>query len=559
MATRAHDQIFSLHPATTTFRSATDLLIEPVFLIDRSHRIILANNAAQTTIGLPESALLNQPIETILSLKRPQHAKSTRFKLPNSELLSLPVTVHDVKLYATFFPLVNLTYFRELRPRPTALVILRAVTSAQPPDHTSASIYLQLIGQLAMRIAHDLSNSLTSIIGNAELIKEQLDELLTSPTPESIRSLQANGLPELDDVIRKSQEMAQFITTLREYARQSPHKTNTLDLNSAINETLSIARSLLGPKIQIDFLPSDELPRVYMDRLRIEQILLSILLNCKNAMPSGGRITIQTEHATLDAEFISTHRGARPGTYSRLSITDSSIGMDSNQMAGIFDFPTGDLIDSPSLLGLPIVYSIVKRYEGYIDVESWTGKGTRYDIYIPPIAPSSSFPESRFASSPVPSTSQELAPDAKSSLILVAEDDTDVQRTIERYLSRAGYRTIFTADGNDALNLYRQHKPDLLIADLGLPGIDGRALSKTIQQEFPSAQILLTSGYPIDLDSTGKTPDGFNFVHKPFEPPHRLTATIERMLSLNHNLPNDPPPSQMSSKTNSATKRFRKA
>jgi CheY-like chemotaxis protein len=209
-------------------------------------------------------------------------------------------------------------------------------------------------------------------------------------------------------------------------------------------------------------------------------------------------------------------------------------------MAGIFDFPTGDLTDSPSLLGLPIVYSIVKRYDGYIDVESWAGKGTRYDIYIPPIAPSSSFPESRFASSPVQSPSQELAPDAKSALILVAEDDTDVQRTIERYLSRAGYRTLFTADGNDALNLYRQHKPDLLIADLGLPGIDGRALSKTIQREFPSAQILLTSGYPIDLDSTGKTPDGFNFVHKPFEPPHRLTTTIERMLSLNNNLRNDP-------------------
>lgn len=270
MATRARDQVFGLEPATTTFRSATDLLIEPLFLIDRSHRIILANNAAQTTIGLPESALMNQPIETILSLKRPPHAKSTRIKFPNSELLSLSATVHDIKLSATFIPLANLTYFRELKPRPTALVILRAVASDQSTDHTTASIYLQLIGQLTMRIAHDLSNSLTSIIGNAELVKEQLDELLTSPTPEVIRSLQANGLPELDDVIRKSQEMAQFITTLREYARQSPHKTNTLDLNSAINETLSIARSLLGPKIQIDFLPSDEVPRVYMDRLRIE-------------------------------------------------------------------------------------------------------------------------------------------------------------------------------------------------------------------------------------------------------------------------------------------------
>ena len=384
-----------------------------------------------------------------------------------------------------------------------------------------------------MRIAHDLSNSLTSIIGNAELIKEQLDDLLISPTPESIRALKANGLPEIDDVIRKSQEMAQFITTLREYAQQSPNKTRPLDLNSAINETLGIARSLLGPKIQIDFLPSDELPRVGMDRLRIEQVLFSILLNCKNAMPSGGRITIQTEHATLDSEFVSTHRGARPGAYSRLSITDSSNGMDSKQMAGIFEFPAGELIDSASVLGLPIVYSIVKRYEGYIDVESWTGKGTRYDIYIPPTTPSSAFTDQRFPSSPGQSHSHEMAEEVKSSLILVAEDDSDIQRTIERYVSRAGYRTIFTADGNEALALYRQHQPELLIADLGLPGIDGRALSKTIQQEFPSARILLTSGYKIDLDSTGKTPDGFAFLQKPFEP-HRLTTTIERMLSLNH-------------------------
>jgi PAS domain-containing protein len=145
MVTRAHDQIFGLHPATTTFRSATDLLIEPVFLVDRSHRVILANNAGQTTIGLPESALLNQPIETILSLKHPQHAKSTRLKLPNSELLSLPATVHDINLSATFIPLANLTYFRKLKPRPTALVILRPVASAQSPDHSTASIYLQLI------------------------------------------------------------------------------------------------------------------------------------------------------------------------------------------------------------------------------------------------------------------------------------------------------------------------------------------------------------------------------------------------------------------------------
>ncbi len=197
----------------------------------------------------------------------------------------------------------------------------------------------------------------------------------------------------------------------------------------------------------------------------------------------------------------------------------------------------------------------MKAFGGYIDVESWPGKGTRYDIYIPQIAPSDDSLRLERVPHSVRSHSHEST-STNNALILVADDDPDIQRTIDRYVSRVGFRTIVSADGKDALALYRQltaerNQPTLLIADLGLPSMSGRKLATTIRQEFPSAQILLTSGFEVEL-TKGKTEDGFDFLQKPFEG-HSLTATIERIISLGniHVRPN-------SSRTASTTKRRRK-
>jgi signal transduction histidine kinase/CheY-like chemotaxis protein len=528
-------------------KNAADIFSEALFLIDRSRRIILANNAAQKMTTLEETNLIGQQIESILSLENPQtQQKVTSIKLPTKELLVLRAKIHAVPHSATFLPLNYIPYFAAFKPRPTALAIVTPQISTQAQDHTTATIYQQILGQLTMRIAHDFSNSLTSIIGNAELIEEQISALLKPPIPEPLTTLLDQGLPEIQDVVRKSREMAQFINTLQQYARQQPTSSRTLDLNTAITETITMARSLLGRKIQIEFLPSEDLPQIYMDRLRIDQILLSILVNSKNAMPAGGRVTIETEEIFLDAEFVAAHPGARQGSYTRLSITDSSAGMDPETLKRIFDIPNSNKTPDLASLGLPTVYSILKQFKGYIDVESWIGKGTRFDIYFPQTPPGPITPPSVEDDDEVlvlhllrQPTQNALSPEPalpNGSLILVAEDDTDVQRFIQRYVHRAGYETIITSDGNVALELYRKltkegNQPALLISDLGLPGMDGRTLCNAIRQEHPTARVLLTSGYRIELEGNSrKTKDGFDFLQKPFAP-NILLATIERILS----------------------------
>ena len=537
MATRRLNNTPDFQAPAETLRAATDLISDGFFLIDESGKIIFANNAAQIIIGLPESNLLGFPIASIASLQFPQPGtKSTPGARPTPDILTLPARIHGVSYSATLIPVVGIPSLSESTPLPAAVVILKATPSRDVHDHTTTTIYEQTIGYLTMKIAHDLNNSLTSIIGNAELLDEQLIDLFSSPNPEEIALLKHNGLPELRDVIRKSREMAQFINIIREYARHHSIKTSTADLNNAITETIAIARTLLGPTIQIDFNPSDELAPVQMDRLRIDQLLLSILLSCKKEMPSGGPLTIKTEPATLDREFAETHRGADAGTYARITITDSSKGTDEEQLSSIFDLPAAEDFESCGL-GLPIVYSIVKRFNGYLTVVSSATKGRTFSIYIPSIDTSQSVstPSNELPLESVPDDAYQSPATINRSLILVADDDSDIRQTIARYVSRAGYETVFAADGKTTLELFERltaerNQPALLIADLGLPEIDGRTLSTLIQKHFRNVRIILTSGFNIDIDpATGTTPEGFTFLEKPFGP-NALLATIERLL-----------------------------
>lgn len=527
-------------PATIAgmIQKAADLFPQALFLLDRQHKIILANNAAQKLTGIDATNLTAQDIKLILALEDPRtETKVAKLKLPSNQLFSLQAKLHAIPYSVTFLPLSYIPYFSAFKPRPFTLAILSPQTNNQVRESTSSTIYLELLGQLTMRIAHDFSNSLTSIMGNAELLEGQLTALQNTSDEKLFDTIE-QALPEIKDVIRKSNEMSQLIQTLQTYAKQPPSTAYVLDINTAIRETIAMARGLLGRKIQIEFLPSENLPQIYMDRLRIDRVLLSILINSRSKMPTGGRITIETDEAELDSQFVAQHAGSSEGHFTRLSITDSSKGIAPEELPHIFELPTN--ADSTiTELSLPTVYSILKASRGYIHVANWHGKGTRFDIYIPQTPPTQSSTieddEVLFLKlQPEPAAVQRQTPITPTNrLILLAEDNPEIQRSIQRAV-REHYEIIIANNGSDALELYKslalkKQQPALLIADYGLPGIDGRTLCNSVRNQFAGAHVLLTSGYRIEFDqATKQTAEGIDFLPKPFTP----AALLKRIASI---------------------------
>jgi CheY-like chemotaxis protein len=408
---------------------------------------------------------------------------------------------------------------------------------------------MQILGTLTMRVAHDFNNSLTSVIGNAQLVQELLTRATTS-SEQSTQVLLQRAIPMIQDAVRKALEIGDLVKVLQNYAREQPPTRETLDINQAVRDRLTMAQKLLGTRNKVEFIPARELPELYIDRAQLDQILFSLLGKSKESMPWGGRITIQTKMAVLDQQFAFNHPGAKPGTYVSLSVTDTGGGMDAQAVQGIFNlFSSTKRGEQLGGLGLPSVYAIVKQHRGYIDVESWPGKGTRFEVYLPitdqPVSTaqqlSTAQPSPQFAPQGPPISpnvedikiaryDQKVTP-----VILVIEDEVDIQRFLERSITNAGYKPVILSRGDQGLKMYSQlagqgGRPALVIADLGLPGLDGRSLFKRIRQFDPKAALLLTSGYQIPLQADGReTEEGFDFIQKPFEQ-NTLLARIDAIV-----------------------------
>ena len=413
-----------------------------------------------------------------------------------------------------------------------SLIVLRSVRAknglAEDLSHTTR---MRLMGQLTMGIAHDFNNALTSIICNTQLVGEIFDQINRDQSlvvPEEWG--RAPGY--LDDIIRVSLKAAAFIRALLAYARQQQLAREPIDLNEAVADTMYLTRKLLGEEVTASFQAEENLSLIYAERSQIDQVLWNLLVNARDAMPHGGRLLVETAFITLDDSFTATREWAKPGDFIRLSVSDTGTGMDQQTVKKIFDlFFTTKPEGQGSGLGLATVYGIVKQHNGYIDVQSEPGKGTRVDIYLPlaeahHLRPSSDTrAETRYRSEPK----------ARRSLILVAEDDHNVRRLFKRIIARGGSRVVAVDAGDKAVKLFRRLRRqgdqiDLAILDVGLPGMDGRRVCQEIRAIDPEVPVLLTSGYgtPFQQDQS-ITEAGYEFLAKPFDG-HQLLTRIEEML-----------------------------
>jgi len=356
---------------------------------------------------------------------------------------------------------------------------------------------MDAIGRLAAGVAHDFNNLLTVILAHCESTAPRV-----APDDPVAHSL--NG-------IRVAADRAAGLTRqLLAFSRRQVTRPRLLDLNAVVADIQVMTARLIGEDISVRFRPGHELWAVNGDSAQIQQVVLNLAVNAREAMPNGGDLTIETRNVSLDGEYVQHHAQVPAGDYVMLSVSDTGVGMDPETLAHIFEpFFTTKEIGKGNGLGLATVYGIVKQSNGFVWVYSELGLGSTFKIYLPWGAP--------HLGAPAAAIHEEARPGTET--VLLVEDESDLREILEQYLLSRGYTVISAGDGQACLAACRGRSPfpPLLITDVVMPGMSGRALAETLRAEHPSIKVLYLSGYTDDAVLThGVLPSDTLFLQKPF-------------------------------------------
>ncbi len=361
---------------------------------------------------------------------------------------------------------------------------------------------MEAVGRLAGGVAHDFNNLLTVITSYSDLLLEEL------PGED----------PKRDDIvqIRKAAEGAAGLTRqLLAFSRQQVLQPRILDLNGVVETTEKLLDRLIGEDIRLSTVLAADLGLVNSDPGQLEQILMNLVVNARDAMPHGGLLTIETANLQADDSFVRNHPLAHPGRYATLAVTDTGVGMDEGTQAHIFEpFFTTKEQGKGTGLGLATVYGIVKQSGGFVWVYSEPGHGTTIKIYLP-------CAEAGALASAAQATASDSGMPRGSETVLVVEDAPAVRAVVRQVLTRQGYTVLDAPDGAEALRLAAEHTGSihLLLTDLVMPVLGGRQLSERMSQLRPETKVLYTSGYTDDaVVRHGLLETGVAFLQKPFAP-----------------------------------------
>ncbi len=371
---------------------------------------------------------------------------------------------------------------------------------------------METAGRLAAGVAHDFNNLLTTMLGYSDILLSRLPE----------------GDPMRQDVeeIKKSAERAAALTRqLLAFSRKQVLSLSVVDLNVLLAGMQKMLRRLIGEDVELAVVPAPDLGKVKADPGQIEQVVMNLVVNSRDAMPRGGKIVIRTQNVELRQPLMAGEReGFRPGPHALLSVADTGTGMTAEVMSHIFEpFFTTKEQGKGTGLGLSTVYGIVRQSGGYIEVESQPERGTVFKIYLP-----------HFEGPP----EEEAAPASRrraaggSETILLVEDERLVRNLCLEVLTKAGYAVLEAQNGEEALRLARENKRalDLIVTDVVMPGMSGRELAKKMTAHHPRAKVLYLSGYADDaVLRHGVMEEGAALIPKPFTP-NQLLKKIRDIL-----------------------------
>ena len=496
------------------FRSVWENSVDGMRLTDENGVIIAVNKAYCKLVGM-EAEELEGKLFTIVyaESENPQailerHREHFRaraanrkiqrqYTLHNGQVMALEITDSFIELHGQ--PLLLFSLFRDV------------TTQRRLEEQLRQSQKMEAIGQLAGGVAHDFNNILTVIHGHASL-------LLSSELEESAsRSAQ--------QISQAAERAAALTRQLLTFSRRQLIQPRKLDMNKIVGNMTDLLGRLLGEDVslQLNYCPSPAM--VEADVGMMEQVLLNLAVNARDAMPKGGKLTVRISIVDLDEAHVQRHPEARVGRFVCVSKTDTGCGIPPENLQRIFEpFFTTKEVGKGTGLGLATVYGIVKQHQGWIEVESTVGKGTTFRIYIPYVG-------SAQAETEKPTT--QISIRGGTETILLVEDERSVRELVSRVLQKYGYKILPVGNGVEALETWNQHKNEisLLFTDLVMPdNMNGRELAEKLWAERPGLKVIFTSGYSTDIVGKDfKLEPGLNYLQKPYQP-QALALAVRRCL-----------------------------
>ncbi len=368
---------------------------------------------------------------------------------------------------------------------------------------------MQAVGQLAGGVAHDFNNLLTVILGLAEQLA------LALPASDPARD-------DVAEIQRAGQRAAGLTRQLLAFSRRQVLEPRTLDLNVLVRDAERLLRRLVPESIELNTVLARHLDPCLLDPGQVEQVLMNLVVNARDAMPEGGSLLIETANVVLDAAYVAEHPEAKPGAHVLLTVTDTGVGMTKEVQARIFEpFFTTKETGAGTGLGLATVYGIVQQSGGTIWVYSEPGEGTSFKLY---------FPSAAGLPVRVGAPAVETAPQRGKETILLVEDDTQVRAAVANMLRRGGYHVIPAANGGEALLICEQHTAnlDLLLTDVVMPKLNGRKVAERLRELRPGLRVIFMSGYTENaIVHHGVLDSDIDFLSKPITSAQLLAKVRE--------------------------------
>jgi PAS domain S-box-containing protein len=377
---------------------------------------------------------------------------------------------------------------------------------------------MEAVGQLTGGIAHDFNNLLAGIVGSLDLMQTRITQGRTAELGRYVGAAMGSA-----------QRAAALTHRLLAFSRRQPLDPKPVEANRLVAEMEDLLRRTLGPAISLEMVLAGGLWRTLCDPVQLESALLNLCINARDAMPDGGRLTIETANAHLDDTYAAAQRDVTPGQYVAICVTDTGVGMSPEVISRVFEpFFTTKPIGQGTGLGLSMVYGFAKQSEGHVRIYSEEGKGTTVKLYLPRHRGNEEADEPEYRAADVPQAEA-------GETVLLVEDEPVVRGVIVEVLGELGYRALEAADGPSGLKvLQSRSRIDLLITDVGLPGINGRQLADQARERRPGLKVLFITGYAENATlANGFLEPGMAMLTKPFA----VDALMRKVAALTHGGP----------------------